>query len=63
MTHTYREGDEPIPGSGYRLLQFLGRGGFGEVWKASTPGQAEAAVKIIRLGSVEGRKEFRACSL
>ncbi len=63
MTHTYREGDEPIPGSGYRLLQFLGRGGFGEVWKASTPGQAEAAVKIIRLGSVEGRKEFRALQL
>src|SRR4030042_241011 len=60
---TYAIGDEPVPGSGYRLVQFLGRGGFGEVWKASAPGGTEAALKIIRLGGLEGRKEFRALQL
>jgi tetratricopeptide (TPR) repeat protein len=59
----YHEGDEPVPGAGYRLVCFLGRGGFGEVWKATTPGGAEAAMKIIRLDGAEGRKEFRALQL
>ncbi|MCC6127137.1 MAG: tetratricopeptide repeat protein [Pirellulales bacterium] len=63
MARKYREGDEPVPGSGYRLTEFLGRGGFGEVWKASAPGGAEAALKIIQLGGTEGRKEFRALQL
>jgi tetratricopeptide (TPR) repeat protein len=56
-------GDEPIAGSGYRLLGFLGRGGFGEVWKASAPGGAEVAVKVLNLAGVQGRKEFRALQL
>ncbi len=63
MAKTYQPGDEPVPGTGYRLTEFLGRGGFGEVWKASAPGGAEAALKIIRLGGTEGRKEFRALQL
>jgi tetratricopeptide (TPR) repeat protein len=63
MARKYGEGDEPVPGSGYRLTEFLGRGGFGEVWKASAPGGAEAALKIIALGGTEGRKEFRALQL
>ena len=63
MPRTYTQGDEPIPGSGYRLSSFLGRGGFGEVWKATAPGGAEAALKIIHLGGQEGRKEFRALQL
>ena len=57
----YKEGDEPAPG--YRLTEFLGRGGFGEVWKANAPGGAHAAVKIINVSGKQGRKEFRAIRL
>jgi serine/threonine protein kinase/Flp pilus assembly protein TadD len=63
MPASYVIGDQPVPGAGYRLASFLGRGGFGEVWKVTAPGGAEAALKIIRLGSREGRKELRALQL
>ena len=63
MSTPYAIGDEPVPGSGYRLVKFLGRGGFGEVWKATAPGGAEAALKIICFGTRESRKEFRALQL
>src|SRR6266849_6294506 len=50
-----READaEPI--SGYRLIEPLGSGGFGEVWKCEAPGGLFKAMKFVygNLNSVDG---------
>jgi serine/threonine protein kinase len=52
----YCVGNEPI--ANYRLVRFLGRGGFGEVWQAKAPGGIEVAMKFIRLDKKAGKKEF-----
>src|SRR5436309_9728982 len=36
---------EPIPG--YKLVERLGGGGFGEVWKAEAPGGLLKAIKFV----------------
>jgi hypothetical protein len=38
-------GAEPI--AGYQLIQRLGSGGYGEVWKATAPGGLTKAIKIV----------------
>ena len=61
VVRKYQVGDEPVPGSGYRLVGFLGRGGFGEVWKASAPGGTEVAIKTLTVEGTlddESRKRF-----
>ena len=48
-----REPDtEPIPG--YRLIEPLGTGGFGEVWKCVAPGGIHKAIKFV-YGNLELR--------
>jgi len=47
---------EPIPG--YTLIAPLGRGGFGEVWKAQAPGGIPKAIKFVK-GSLDDIAEGR----
>lgn len=46
--------------TGYRLQEYLGKGQFGEVWRASGPGGVDLAVKFIDLTNGRGQKEYAA---
>ncbi len=56
-----RVGEQPVPG--YKLVTPLGRGGLGEVWKASGPGGISVALKFINLQGGRGLRELRAMRL
>lgn len=58
-------GEEPLPG--YVLVEPLGRGGFGEVWKCEAPGGLHKAIKfvtggedVVKDGSAQLRQEYEA---
>src|SRR5438874_505481 len=45
MSFSREQNAEPLPG--YRLIEPLGNGGFGEVWKCEAPGGLYKAIKFV----------------
>ena len=54
----WQAGQSPVPG--YKLEKFIGKGSFGEVWQAASPGGTKCALKFLNLREQQGRKELRA---
>lgn len=51
MATARKTGEEPI--AGYRLIEPLGEGGFGQVWKCEAPGGLLKAIKFVHAGGDE----------
>lgn len=61
MARAFQQGDEPV--RGYRLVKYLGKGSFGDVWQATGPGGTEVAFKIIKLDDKPSIKNLRLIEL
>jgi serine/threonine protein kinase len=54
-----------VPLGGYKFLERIGSGGFGEVWRAEAPGGIEVAIKVLfrAVDHEEGQRELQSLEL
>jgi serine/threonine protein kinase, bacterial len=50
---------DSVPCPGYQLLEYLGRGGYGEVWSARDPDGKKLAIKFLYCDNRKGGRELR----